>query len=136
MSAPKLSQSISLRAIAGAFSALAIGLGVNAILRPRSALEDTFKFPAPTAPSDQKLVDNLMRIYGGRNIAMALASGIATYFGHTKALGWILIGMSVPATVDGFVSRDQIGSGQWSHWYFTAVSLCLGSALLGVFDRT
>jgi hypothetical protein len=135
MSAPKFSQSISLRAIAGAFSALAVGLGVNAIFRPQSALEDIFKFPAPTAPSDQKLVYNLMRIYGGRNIAMALTSGITAYFGHTKALGWILIAMSVPATVDGFVSKDQVGSGQWSHWYFTAVSIGLGSALLGVFDR-
>jgi Domain of unknown function (DUF4267) len=135
MASTNISQSISLRVAAGSISAIMVGLGVNAIFRPQTALE-LLQFPKAATPADQKLVDSLMRIYGARNIAMSLGQGITAYFGHTKALAWILLGNSIVAIVDGFISKDQIGRGEWNHWGFIPVSVGLGSALLGVFDRS
>jgi hypothetical protein len=134
MSTTSISQSLSLRIASGVISVFACGVGVNAILRPQTALK-LLEFPTPAASSDQKLVNNLMRIYGARNIAMGLSTAITAYLGHTTALGCIFFGNSIVAVVDGFVSRDQIGRGEWNHWGFLSISFGLGSALLGVFDR-
>ncbi|KAK6526569.1 hypothetical protein TWF694_005151 [Orbilia ellipsospora] len=134
MAANQLSQSPYLRILAATTCLSTIGLGINAILRPRTALE-MLSFPTPTTPADKKLVDNLMRIYGARNLIMGWSMGVTAYLGHTMALGWIFIGSSVVALVDGFVSKDQIGKGQWNHWQFIMVSVPLGSVLVGAFDR-
>jgi hypothetical protein len=132
--ATKLSQSLFLLWIVGGISVFPIVLGINAIARPQTALE-ILQFPAPIGPADQKLVDNMMRVYGARNISMGLAQGITAYFGHAKAVAWILIANSITAIVDGFVSKDQIGGGEWNHWGFLSVSFGLASLLLGAFDR-
>jgi hypothetical protein len=113
-----------------AASALAFGVGTNALLRPRSGLA-LLQLPAPSAPTDRKLVENLIRMYGVRNLSMGLAAGIMTYFGHARALGWYILGSSVVAIVDGIVSREVTGGGEWNHWIFVSASVGLSGSLLG-----
>ena len=105
------------------------------LFKPRVALKN-FQFEAPAADEDKKLVDNLMRIYGVRNLSMGTTGLIIAYFGDRKSLAWMFITGSIVAIVDGFVSKAQIGRGEWNHWGFVSISLGLGSALLGAFDRT
>jgi len=97
---------------AAVFGLIPCALGINAILRPRTAL-DIFQFPLPTSPEAQKLTDNLLRIYGARDISMGLATLIAWYFDDRKVLGWLMISGCVVTTVDGWVSRMQIGKAEW-----------------------
>jgi hypothetical protein len=40
---------------------------------------------------------------------------ITAYYGHTKALSWMMIGCSVMCITDGFVTKDKIGREQWNH---------------------
>ncbi|GFZ50537.1 hypothetical protein JCM24511_08294 [Saitozyma sp. JCM 24511] len=117
----------------GAVSCLPIALGINALIRPSSPLE-LLGWPIPTDPYGKKLALNLMRVYGGRNIALGLSMAIPAYFGHRKALGWMVLGSSVVAIVDGFVSRDVIGGGEWGHWGILPITMALGAALVGLFD--
>lgn len=133
MATSSFSHSPYLRIAASVFGALFLGFGINAILRPRNALE-FFEFEPPASASDKALVDSLMVIYGARDIFMGLAIHAATYFGDRKALGWILIAGSGVAFVDGAVCRAQVGKGEWNHWGYAPVLTAVGSMLLGVLD--
>lgn len=97
---------------AAVFGVIPCVLGVNALLRPRSGLE-VFQFPLPASPEARKLTDNLLRIYGARDISIGLSTLIAWYFGDRKVLGWIIISGCVVTAVDGWVSKLQIGRGEW-----------------------
>ena len=134
MATSRFFQSPYLRIAASVFATIFLGFGINAILRPRNALE-VFDFEPPASASDRKLVDNLMVIYGARDMFMDLAIYSATYFGNRQSLGWILIAGSGVAFVDGAVCRAQIGRGEWNHWGYAPALTVVGSLLLGVWDR-
>jgi hypothetical protein len=133
MATSSFSQSPSLRIAATIFATIFVGFGINGILRPRNALE-FFGFEAPSSAADKKLVDNLMVIYGARDIFMGLAIYSAAYFGDRKALGWILIAGTGVAFVDGTVCRAQVGKGEWNHWSYAPILAAVGSMLLGALD--
>lgn len=133
MAPSPLSQSIYLRVISGVLSVLPLGFGINALLRPANALA-FFEFDRPVSAIDQKLVDNLLLLYGARDVFMAAAMFATAYYGHRKALGWILISLSGVAGMDGIIVRDQIGRGEWTHWGYAPVLATLGAVLLGVLD--
>jgi len=128
-----ISQSSSLSIAASAIATIFVGFGVNAILRPDNALT-FFEWEAPAAASDKNLVDNLMIIYGVRDIFMGLAMYSTAYFGNRKALGWILIAGSAVAFADGAVCWNQ-GKGEWNHWGYAPMLTVVGSLLLGILDR-
>lgn len=107
-------------------------LGINAILRPRTAL-NLLHFRPPKDAEAQRLVDNLIRIYGARNVAFGLPTLIAWYCGHREILGWLSVSGVVVASVDGWVTRMQNGEGEWNHWPFALVGVGLGGGLLGWF---
>jgi hypothetical protein len=132
MAASLLSQSPSLPIAANVFGTIWIGFGINAILRPISALS-FFEFEPPASAADKKLVDSLMVVYGARDIFMGLAVYIAAYFGDCKALGWILVAGSGVAFVDGAVCWRN-GKGEWNHWGYAPMLGAVGGVLLGVLD--
>lgn len=107
-------------------------LGINAILRPRAAL-GLLEFAAPKEPESQKLVDNLMRIYGGRDVAIGVPLLLAWYFEDRKILGWLLITGAFTASVDAWATRLQNGKGEWNHLPFAAIGVALGGGILGWF---
>lgn len=111
-------------------SSATVLLGINAILRPASALS-LLKFPAPRQPEGQKLAYSLMQIYGARNVAIGLTSLFIWASGDRRALGLAMFAGLPMAIVDGFVSKAQIGSGEWGHWGFAPVAIALGAGLLG-----
>ncbi len=133
MATTRLSQSSALRAAAGVFATIFVGFGVNAILRPENALT-FFEFQPPTSAVDKKVVDNLMVVYGVRDIFMGLAIYSAAYFGDRKSLGWILISASGVAFADGAVCFVA-GKGEWGHWSYAPVITGVGALLLGVLDK-
>jgi Domain of unknown function (DUF4267) len=133
MASSKFSQSPSLRIAASVFATIFVGFGINAILRPENALT-FFEFVMPTLAANKKLVENLMVVYGVRDIFMGLAIYSAAYFGDHKTLGWIVIAGSGVAFVDGAVCRAE-GKGEWNHWGYAPMLTAVGSLLLGVLDR-
>ena len=134
MATSRFSKSPYLRIAASVFATIFLGFGINGILRPQNALE-IFEFEPPASASDKKLVDNLMVLYGARDLFMGLAIYSAAYFGNRKTLGWILIAGSGVAFVDGAVCRAQIGRGEWNHWGYAPALAAVGIVLLGVLDR-
>jgi len=133
MATSSLSQSSYLPLVASAFATIFVGFGINAILRPSNALT-FFEFPYPTSPSDAKLIDGLMVVYGARDIFMGLAIYAAAYFGDRKSLGWMLIAGSGVAFVDGYVCKAYTGNGEWNHWGYAPMLTAVGSLLLGLLD--
>lgn len=107
-------------------------LSINTILRPRSALGQ-LQFPAPRDPEAQRLVDNLMRMHGGRDMALGLSMLIARYSGHRKVLGYMMVLGVVVSCVDGWVSKLQVGKGEWINWSFALLFMGLGGDMLGWF---
>ncbi|KIX08630.1 uncharacterized protein Z518_03287 [Rhinocladiella mackenziei CBS 650.93] len=128
-----LSQSPYVKGAANLIALIWVAIGANAMVRPRSGLE-IFQFPLPASPEARNLVDNLMIIYGVRDVFMGVAMYAAVIFGTNKALGWITIAASAVAYVDGFVSIAQIGGGQWNHWGYAPVLTVVGSLLAGIAD--
>ena len=128
-----ISRSPILYIASSAFATIFIGFGVNAILRPDNALT-FFEWEAPTAASDKILVENLMVVYGVRDIFMGLVMYATAYFGSRKALGWVLIAGSGVAFADGVVCWNQ-GKGEWNHWGYAPMLTVVGGLLLGLLDR-
>jgi hypothetical protein len=130
---PTLSQSSALSIVANVFGTVSIGFGINAILRPVSALS-FFEFQPPASAADSKLVNSLMVVYGVRDIFWGLVIYIAAYFGNRKTLGWILIAGSGVAFADGAVCYAN-GKGEWNHWGYAPMMAAVGGVLLGLLDR-
>ncbi len=122
----------ALKLIAHAVGALFVGFGINAIINPVSALS-FFEFTHPAGPADVQLVNDLLAVYGVRDIFMGLAIFSAGLFGTNKSLGWTLIAGSGVAAADGFVCYVR-GQGQWSHWGYAPVLAVVGTVLTGLFD--
>lgn len=129
-----LSESRLLTFLGLAVANIFIGMGLNAMVRPRSGL-DIFEFPLPSAsPEWEKLVDNLMIIYGVRDVFMGLAMLVVHRCGSRKALGWVMLAAGAVAGVDGWVSIQQIGRGQWNHWGYAPVLIVVGGLITGIAD--
>ena len=129
-----ISNSPLLRIAANAGATVAVGFGINAILRPDNALT-FFGWEAPTSDGPAKdLVRHLLFIYGVRDIFMGIATYIAAYFGDRKTLGWMLIATSAVAFADG-LSCWYHGEGAWMHWSYMPMLIGHGSLLLGILDR-
>jgi hypothetical protein len=123
------SQSFYLRIAASAFATIFVGFGVNAIIRPDNALS-FFEWPMPYATADRQLVNNLLAVYGVRDVFVGLAIYAATAFGNSKTLGWILISASAVAFADGAICY-QNGAGQMNHWSYAPILTVVGGLLLG-----
>jgi hypothetical protein len=104
-------------------------LGINAILRPRAGLR-VIGFAPPKDAASQKLVDNLMLMYGARDIAVGLPILLSWYFDDRRALGWLMVVNAVIPCVDAWAARRQTGGGEWMHLPFAALGVGLGAALL------
>lgn len=118
-----------------AYGTLAISLlpacfGVNAILWPEAALK-TAQFPVPTQPESRKLTASLMRIYGIRNLAVSFLMTLIWSTGNERLMGAGLSAGLVICIGDGFVSRSQIGGGEWNHWSIAPIIGGLQAGLLG-----
>jgi hypothetical protein len=114
--------------IAGLAGLVPCALGINAILRPRSGLR-VLDFTAPKDLESQKLVDNLMLMYGARDLAVGLPVLLAWYFDR-RALGWLMFANAVIPFVDAWAAKRQNGRGEWVHLPFAALGLGLGAVLL------
>lgn len=63
---------------------------------------------------------------------MSVALFGTAWYGHRKALGWILVTLGAVAFVDGWVVKDLVGRGEWNHWGYAPLVSTLGALLLGV----
>jgi hypothetical protein len=72
-----------------------------------------------------------MQLYGVRNLTMGLTTLGVWYSGDRRALGFALLAGFPNALIDGFVSRWQIGGGEWAHWAFVPLGLGLAAGVLG-----
>lgn len=128
-----LSHSPYLRITASVGATIAMGFGINTILRPDSALA-FFEWEAPTSPAAKNLVHDLVFLYGVRDIFMGVIIYIAAYFGDRKTLGWTLIATSGIVFSDGVLCWNQ-GKGVWNHWSYVPMLIGQGRILLGILDR-
>ena len=128
-----LSRSPYLQIVAGLLALFPVLLGLNGMLRPRSAFA-LFQFQLPVTEEGKQLVDSLIVLYGVRDVFMGLAILFAVCFGTRSTAGYLFLLSVVVAIVDGIVSRSQIGSGEWNHWAFAPIPALLGLAFCGAFD--
>ncbi|EJD37911.1 putative integral membrane protein [Auricularia subglabra TFB-10046 SS5] len=128
MSSSRTSSPLTLRIAATAFGTLGVAFGVNAILRPAHALT-FFEMMPPTSATDRRVVDALMAVYGVRDIFMGVATYAAAYYGHRKALGWIVLATGGVAFADGLICKLN-GQGKWNHWSYAPIVAAFGCLLL------
>ena len=129
----KLSEASWLRLIAGIYGTIFIGFGINCMLRPVSALS-FFEWEMPSLPSSRHLIEQIMIIYGIRDVFMGVALYATAYYRATKACGWMLLACSAVAFTDGYVCWMQ-GKGQWTHWNYAPFLTVFGCLMLGCVDR-
>ncbi|KAF4555991.1 Hypothetical protein D9617_2g059580 [Elsinoe fawcettii] len=115
--------------ITNLFGTIMLGFGINAIVRPAHGLT-FFEMEPPRSAGDRKVVDNLMIVYGIRDVYMALAIYATAYYKAKKPLAWCLLGVSGVAFTDGLVCYLN-GKGEWGHWGYAPMVGLVGAILLG-----
>ncbi|KIW29503.1 uncharacterized protein PV07_05316 [Cladophialophora immunda] len=137
-----ISQSPYLPAAVGGFGLMAVGLGINALFNPRAAIA-LFQFPHPGARASTRaievtpeghLVESVMMLEGARTVALGTALVSTAYFGSRAALTVMVCTSTLVAVADGFISRRQIGGGEWAHWGFVPVGVVIAGLLSGLAD--
>ena len=113
---------------AAIFGLTFVGFGINACIRPLSGLS-FFLFDMPSNPADQKMVEQLMIVYGVRDVYMGIAMLIAVAYGTRKTLGWITIAGSAVAFADGLICARYKG-GQGAHWGYAPLLTVLGLVMV------
>ena len=112
------------------FGTIFIAFGVNAIVRPESALS-FFELQYPSSLSTHtQLVDALSAVYGVRDIFMGLAIYAMAYLGNRKSLGCIVILSAAVGIADGVVCKIFVGTGEWNHWAYAPVLGLLGAMMM------
>ncbi|EMC95908.1 hypothetical protein BAUCODRAFT_148763 [Baudoinia panamericana UAMH 10762] len=108
-------------------------MGVACLINPRFGFSVFDQRPVSN-PESQKLVDNLMRLFGARDVYLGLTNLIAWQLNDRVMLGYCtLLGTGV-VIVDGLVQKWQTGEGEWRHWGFVPVTALLGAGLAGWLD--
>lgn len=116
--------------IAASLGTICISFGINAILRPEQALS-FFEFDYPAIEAEQNLVDNLLTVYGIRDIFMGIAIYATAWCGSRRALGWILLAVGAVAVGDGVVCWRN-GHGEWNHWGYAPLAGVVGALFVGM----
>jgi len=120
---------------AAAFAVFPTLVGVVGIFAPRPVLAVAFDVEARKASQDQKLVDNLMRLFSARDLFLGGSCFAAWYNGDEQTLGALLILAAGVVTMDGWVQKDQVGCGAWKHWSVVPGLVGIGAGLLGWFPK-
>lgn len=116
--------------IAATLGTISVSFGINAILRPEHALS-FFEFDYPTIEAQQNLVNNLLIVYGIRDIFMGFAIYATAWCGSRRALGWIILAMGAVAVGDGVVCWRN-GHGEWNHWGYAPLAGVVGALFVGM----
>jgi uncharacterized membrane protein len=127
-----ISQSTAVMVAANVIGAIWIGFGVFDLIDPEQGLT-FFEFKPPMIPAERAMVNSLVNVIGIRDIFIGFAIHATAFFGNRTALGWILLGSSVEAFLDGVVCYSH-GKGEWNHWGYAPMLTIVGLLLLGVMD--
>ncbi|KIW68565.1 hypothetical protein PV04_04503 [Phialophora macrospora] len=131
----------------------AASLGINGMLNPRGALA-MWGFPHPGAvPSsagddeaakvnvtkiidtpEGRLAESLMMLYGSRTLVLGAGLLSTSFWGSHRACTTLVWAATFIALMDGFVSKRQIGGGEWNHWGFVPIGVVVGSLMGGIAD--
>ena len=147
-----MSSSIPTAYLSNTAAALGLFITVNNIygaLNPRGALNQ-LGFPVPISPSDQTLVNGVVRMFATTRICVGVSTLGMWWFGNHKALGISMVVGCVMAISDGYVtlsvcrmcnfsiltkwtslvSRQVSGKREWAHWWAAPVGTAIGIGLL------
>lgn len=115
-------------------------VGINAVLRPSSALEmlgfksSSSSSSTPQSPNHEetRVALAVTQMYGARQISLGLATiAVFSVTDDPVVLGAVMLAGIPIAVIDGFVSKALTGKGQWGHWVAVPVSLVFGLGLFG-----
>ena len=147
MSSQPLSTSPKLIYAAVTIATIFLLFGLNAILRPSSAITFFANFPPTTASTNPALASERTKLHtlltaeGIRNIYIAFTIYLITFSplipptSRAQLLGYTMVGSAIVAFFDGLGCKVHARQGEWDHWGYGGVVFGLGVVLLGVFDR-
>lgn len=127
------------------FGLIPFSYGINAFRSQVSAAQVFFLSPYQSSASAElnPLVAPTMTLYAIRAMYMGASLLIATYFGHRKTLGALMLALSCISLVDGYVVQNygdyvvESGNGRegpFGHWIWGPPCALVGVLLLGVLD--
>lgn len=115
---------------AAAIAIVPTTVGIGLLFRPQLGLS-FLSFQEPTALKDKAVAHGLMRLIGARDLAIGLTTFAVWNSGDLRTLGWTMLSGAIFIMVDGWVSRDVNGRGEWTHWAFVPMNVGIGATLLG-----
>ncbi|PVI03887.1 hypothetical protein DM02DRAFT_652121 [Periconia macrospinosa] len=117
------------------FGTIIFGFGLHYTLLPRAAFGN-FGFAPPSSSltaSDQALLDNIMILFGAKDLFVGVSIWAATLAGNRRLMGVNMTALGLCAALDGWVVKRSEGvspGAEWGHWGYGSVVLGVGSALL------
>ena len=117
--------------LANVIGLIPIAFGINALLRPDSALS-MFPLQPSIVPSAKSTIEALIYLYGVRDIFMGVAIQAAAFFGGPRSLGVMLLAGAGVAIADGFIIKAVLpGEGhEWNHWGYSPLLFLPGAFLM------
>lgn len=116
---------------------IVFGFGLHYTLFPRSAFHN-FGFAAPsylssTTSSELALLDNIMILFGAKDLFVGISIWAAALSGNRKVTGINVLALGLCAALDGWVvkrSKGVVPGAEWGHWGYGGFTLGVGVALL------
>jgi hypothetical protein len=113
-------------------SAICFGFGITYMFYPRTGYSLYGFSSAPSNASEWARMENLMVLFGAKDMFLATAIFASTWFGTRKSAGIILTAVGGCAGVDGWVVRQEGGTNGWNHWGYGCVTGVLGAVMMGL----
>jgi hypothetical protein len=113
------------------FSIIFLGFGATYMLYPRVGYSLYGFSNTPSNASEWTNMENVMVLYGAKDLFIGTAIFASTWFGTRKSAGMILIAGGACAGVDGWVVKGEAGTGEWNHWGYGSAMVGLGATMMG-----
>lgn len=127
-----LSRHPSLSYLSTLFGAIFLFFGATYILWPRTGYSLYGFRTSPTNPLDWAVMERVMVLYGAKDLFIGATILSTTWVGTRRSAGLVLVAAAGCAGVDGWVVKQEAGTGEWNHWGYGSVMGGVGLVLAGL----
>ncbi|KAJ4985936.1 alpha beta hydrolase fold-3 domain protein [Stagonosporopsis vannaccii] len=114
------------------FGAIFLFFGGTYMLSPRTGYSLYGFSTWPSNAVDWAVMERVMVLYGAKDLFIGAAILSSTWAGTRRSAGLVTLAAAACAGVDGWVVKQEAGTGEWNHWGYGGVMGLVGLVMAGL----